>query len=464
MRTIAHPGFPHHRRAPLRPYGARQERGHIRVSYAFAENAFAIGACFVFGSGVLQALGTPGGEMASQAAGTPAWVQGAFLAIYGCALALLAARARQAADAIAAAPLVLILAVFPLLSIGWSASSDETLRRGVALFGTSVFGIYLGSRFTIEALTRILAVTYALIGFASLITAVAVPSIGTHTGAEWPGAWKGLLGHKNGLGATAAIGTILIIYGLPSVRGLTRLMLLAAIPVLLLLLAKAMSTTGVLTFVAMLAMLAWTRIAQIGPWVAGLAAMTGLVFVILLLLPYITGDGLGELWAQFGKSGDISGRLPIWALSWESVNQAPWLGYGYEAFWIPTTNAVKRIHQVLFFLPFYSHNGLLETLLNGGIVLVVLVSLVFLSILVRGLILLFHDRSSFPCSFPVVFTLFFALSNITESSILARNSLNWILFCALAVIVGKRIRLRVRTSHEEPAPAPRYPRPMPRRA
>jgi exopolysaccharide production protein ExoQ len=453
MRTTADGFLPHP--GPF-PYGSQDlvhPRAPMRTTTAVPawEAAFVVGSCFVFGTSILQII-AGGAEAGSsgEIANTPAWVQLSYLAIYGVALALMTLRVGATQVALGAAPLLVFLALYPFISIGWSASSAETLRRGVALFGTMIFGFYLGSRFTITTLVGMLSLTFALIGLTSLATVILLPGIGTHQTAEWLGAWKGLFSHKNGLGGGAALGAIVVLYGVFLSRGILRLVLIASLLVLMLLLARAMSTTGVVTFAVLLLLLVWCRVAQVAPWIGAVAATTGLLLVVLALLPYMSGGGLGELWAQLGKSGDISGRTPLWALAWDSVARSPWFGYGYEAFWIAGTSEMKRIQQLLHFTPFYSHNGILETLLNGGIILLCLVALAFLSLSVRGGIMLFAERSIFAASFPLVFAVYFALSNITESKILTRNDLVWIIFCALSVVVGKRVRIRLRTGRYLP--------------
>jgi O-antigen ligase len=442
------------RRSPLPPrlpvgYGGRPTVARASSSTSDRVSAFEAGfvvvSAFVFGTGTLQILSGQAqgglGESASPVSGTPAWVQLTFLAIYACALMLLVLRVRLTRVAMAAAPLMVLIAVFPFISLLWSVSSDETLRRGVALFGTCLFGLYLGSRFELKDLARLLAVAYALIGLVSLATVFLAPAVGIHVGGPWDGAWRGLFGHKNGMGGTAAFGIVMLIYGLSASRGRVRILLVLGLLAMMILLAKALSTTALIALSVSLVVLTWSRLSQLAPGIGAAAATVGVLVTLLALLLALEA-GEAELWAQFGKSADLSGRMPLWALAWESVGRAPFLGYGYEAFWVVGASDVKRIEQLLHYYPFYSHNSIIETMLSGGAVLLSLVVLAYIGIALRGLTLLVLDRTQFVSSLPLVFTVFFAMINITESTVLQRNDLFWVTFCAMAFMAGRLVRFR----------------------
>ena len=101
------------------------------------------------------------------------------------------------------------------------------------------------------------------------------------------------------------------------------------------------------------------------------------------------------------------------------------------------------IEARLYFTPFYSHNGLLETWLNGGLVLVGLFFLQLCGVLIRAAIIFVRWREVTISSFPFFFSTYFILVNFSESSILGRNSLTWILFVMNVIFLTKWVRMRV---------------------
>lgn len=118
------------------------------------------------------------------------------------------------------------------------------------------------------------------------------------------------------------------------------------------------------------------------------------------------------------------------------------MGYGYQAFWQPGA-PLRLIEARLYFTPHYSHNGLLETWLNGGLVLVSLVFLLLCGVLIRASIIFVRWRHVAISSFPFFFTTYFVLINFSESSILSRNNLGWSLLVMNAVFLTKWVRMRV---------------------
>ena len=88
---------------------------------------------------------------------------------------------------------------------------------------------------------------------------------------------------------------------------------------------------------------------------------------------------------------------------------------------------------MLRFSPFYSHNGLIETLLGIGAIGVFLVAYQVVRSFV-GVFSVLAFRPSAVDVLPVlVFFVSFILLNVTESTILAHDDLIWIIFVALAV-------------------------------
>ncbi len=74
---------------------------------------------------------------------------------------------------------ILILVGLALISCLWAENFSTTLNRSIALFGTTLFGIYLGSRYPLERQLQLLGWAFGLMILLSMIFAVALPSIGT---------------------------------------------------------------------------------------------------------------------------------------------------------------------------------------------------------------------------------------------------------------------------------------------
>src|SRR5690348_5757043 len=99
------------------------------------------------------------------------------------------------------------MAGLALLSALWSDNPVLTLRRGVALVGTTTLAFYVVARFPLRDFLRMLAGAFGAVAVFSLIVIVIAPGIGLEQH-EYAGAWRGILGNKNALGQTMAFGIV----------------------------------------------------------------------------------------------------------------------------------------------------------------------------------------------------------------------------------------------------------------
>jgi O-antigen ligase len=343
---------------------------------------------------------------------------------------------------VTAAPVLVLVLALPALSMLWSVDPGETMERSVALLGTSLFGAYLGWRFTLGRIIFLLAIAMSIAVSLSMAVIILDPSIGVKGSGQGAGAWLGTSLHKNALGATAALSCLLIGYAITDSRGWRRLAFCLALLISLALLIGSRSISSLLATAAIGALAFWARRLQRSP--KELSVLTLIVAIALVASAIqLVGAGLIEsTLAFFGKNSNLSSRVPLWSLLWFYIEKRFWLGFGYEGFWQPGAPAMRDIEAQLYFTPFYAHNGLLETWLNGGAVLVVLVLLLLCITVARSLVLYIRWRDLAISSFPLFYSVYFLMSNFAESSVLARNSLSWAVLVAVAVFVAKWVRLR----------------------
>ena len=149
-----------------------------------------------------------------------------------------------------------------------------------------------------------------------------------------------------------------------------------------------------------------------------------------------------------GKDSSVSGRSEIWHFSWTFIQDRFWFGYGYGAFWEVDMPWLDLIEARMFFTPHYSHNALLEVWLDGGIVLVAILSTILFAALLKSGILASKDRYEFVSTFPLVYLITYIIRNITESIVLVKNSLLWVLFIAIVITLSREVILRIRVRTE----------------
>jgi hypothetical protein len=98
-----------------------------------------------------------------------------------------------------AIPAMLILAV---ISARWSASPQITLQMCIEVGLCTLFGCYLGSRYTTQRLMELLMFMGVVSGLLSILFALELPNYGIFQG-YGGGAWQGICDHKNTLGISS---------------------------------------------------------------------------------------------------------------------------------------------------------------------------------------------------------------------------------------------------------------------
>jgi exopolysaccharide production protein ExoQ len=352
--------------------------------------------------------------------------------VYLAAGALIFVRLPRVVRALPALGALGVLIVLALVSITWSAAPSVTLRRSMALLGTTIVGVYLGTRYSRDELLRILFWALAVVSALSLVTgALGVASVGGPGGS-----WQGAFGSKNALGhAMATAATVAALYcmapGSQRYWGIVVFLLASALLVL------SGSKGALVVLFAGLLVLPLSRMWRLRP---GLMANA--------LLVSVAGIGVAATWLAgnsdtvlnlLGRDATLTGRTPLWALILEAVKQRPWLGYGYGGFWLqwspPSGPIWRESFQTGGWLPPNGHNGFIDLLADLGIVGLgaFLVSLV--SNLARSLQLVREGRSAVDL-FPLLFLYLLVLSNVTESVLVLHNSLLWMLYVTLSMQLG----------------------------
>lgn len=315
----------------------------------------------------------------------------------------------------------------------WSIDPSTTVRRTLAVAMTTVFGLYLAARWQGRDLVQLISLAFAVLTLGSYFVCICVPSLGVHNDIN-AGDWKGLWYEKNQMAAIMTLGFIascasayiaperrkywiglaVLIFGLVLMsKSKTSLLccLVAAVayPVLL-----ALQRGGVLSIVFV-----WLA--------ASMALLCGSVF-------YAAPEIVFKL---LGKDPTLTGRTEIWASLMRLSDKHPWLGYGYKAFWTPTSVPAAVVRKETNWDVPSAHNGWLDLLIQLGWTGVLLFGAVLGVGYFCALFRFARVRDGF---FSVLILLLFTFLILSESFILSQNSLIWALFvCAFARLTASRV-------------------------
>ncbi|MEO1341438.1 MAG: O-antigen ligase [Cyanobacteria bacterium J06635_13] len=324
----------------------------------------------------------------------------------------------------------------------WSINPSQTFRFSIYAVGTTGFGLYLATRYSLEEQMRLLGWTYGILLVLSLLFAVAIPKYGIMTGVH-EGALRGVFTHKNQFGAFMAPGGVIFL--LNALRG-ERFTWLYWILLALNCGAMVMSQslTALATFGVMLILCIIYRMFR---WryevmIFATLAVTIIGFIGLIVVSgYISSD---SILASFGRDTTLSGRTYIWQYVWDKIQLKPWLGYGMTAFWNGLEGPSGYIQYAMRIAVIYAHNGFLDLWLSIGIVGLGVFLISFFNTTARSLALL--RKTNTPEGFwPLLFLTYILLSNLTEGTISNLNSSFWAIYVAISysLVIAKRNKYAV---------------------
>ncbi len=431
------------RRAATYDQPAQTRGPTVADAAAWGEHAFVVLALLLFSGALLPTL-----FASAERPESSAFLRMLWLPVYAGALIGLAARPLRFLSAGFQAWLLVIPVAIALASVMWAIDPGIALRRAIALAMTTAFGMYLAVRYDWRGLVQILAVTFAILAVGNALISVGLPSLGVHQDVN-AGAWKGMWFEKNTLGAEMARGALIFACAAlyrPQQKWLWGGLLVLAVALVILSQSKTSLLALMLGFGTMLAI----GTLRTGPATAlmfGYAGVLGAAsFLSFVLIAPEVFFGL------MGKDVTLTGRTQIWTILLEFLQERFWLGYGYQTFWEDPLGPAFYVREATQWNVPTAHNGWLEVALSIGVVGAAVCALGLLATLVLAFIRIPRGKDVYLC---LPWLMLFLLFSISESSILERNSLTWVIFIALAtkLMVGAKDALEA-----PPAPGMRSPR------
>jgi exopolysaccharide production protein ExoQ len=320
--------------------------------------------------------------------------------------------------AAARAPFLILLCLLAMASTLWSIDPDMTLRRSIAVLMTTLLGVYLAARFDWLTALRLLGAVWLALMTASLIAGIVAPGFAVMTETH-PGAWSGGWWEKNELGGHAARSSFLFAFlawrDAPRRRVWIPGLIIALALVVLSTSATALlgALVGVGVIVAAWWMVKGKRLALAFLW-AG-AVVGGGAGLLLAVAPEV-------LLALIGREPSLTGRTDIWAELVAAISQKPALGHGYLAFWGPESEPRYWLRKAVSWDAPSGHNGWLDLAVGLGLVGAALFAADVLCNIWRSLSLAMRSPSGV---FAIGFLAQFLLFAMSESIVLAQNSILW---------------------------------------
>ncbi|MBD1919983.1 O-antigen ligase family protein [Microcoleus sp. FACHB-831] len=399
----------------------------------FFEQPFTALSLVLYSGGPLTVILTGGaseGEEGAAEEGDFALIQLIFLLIYAVTFFLLVARWKKVVYLLSKDKFIWLLVAFAVVSISWSFAPQMTIRRTIALVGTTLFGLYLATRYTMKEQLKMFGWTFCIIVVLSLIYAVVLRKYGIMGGIH-TGAVRGIYTHKNILGKVMVL-SIIVFLLLATEAKKNRWLLWLGFSLSLVLIILAKSTTSIANLVIILTALQVYRTLRwryelLFPAIFAIAT-AGTSFYLWFVA------NADALLGSVGKNTTLTGRTELWPAVLDMIWKQPWLGYGYKGFWVGWEGESAYVWYTTMWTPPNSHNGLLDLWLDLGILGVVIFLIGFWTTLVKSMAWVRLTRTS-EGLWPLLYMTYMVQANMAESSLMIQNDIFWVLYVAVALSV-----------------------------
>ncbi len=407
----------------------------MRKIFGFAERAFTVISLLLYSGGPLTVIlsnGANEGDIETGAAEIDSSLILIFFFInYLVTCGLLVLRWKKFLSVLKKDKLLLVLIGLAVVSVFWSYMPGKTINRSIAIFGTTLFGIYLASRYTMKQQLELYAWMFGMAVVLSFVFAIALPKFGVMGGVH-EGKWRGIYNHKSVLGKVMV--PSIIVFSLLAIDAKKQQVIYWFGSLLsLILLLRSTATSSLLNTVTLLAAsIAFPVFRWNYNWmIPGIIFITTLGSSLYVLLTMNIEILLGSL----GKDTTLTGRADMWPFIFEMIFKNVWLGYGYGAFWSGPDTPSFYIWQATGWTPPNSHNGLLDLWLHLGLLGVSIFAVEFLlQTLPKALVWVRLSQTAVGL-WPLLYMSYMVLANLSESTLMVQNDIFWVIYVALAFSV-----------------------------
>ena len=270
--------------------------------------------------------------------------------------------------------------------------------------------------------------------------------------------YAGYFADKNSMGQMATITLLLAFHEMfyPSRRRALGIMIVV-IATLLLFLSNSKTSLG---------------LALCAPFLAGLALIIGrrmrissatVLLSILFcyaLLSSVSGFNMNRVSYMLYNNPDFSGRIYIWDFVQREIARRPFLGWGYQSFWLVGPDGPSIVDGSgsgwVALMP-HAHNGYLDVRLETGLVgFALFVSFIITTLYAIGRV---ADRNPVRAWIVLSLALFVIFANFLETVWMRGSSFLWVVFVIVAAEAGRYSRpfLPTRAAYGSRTPRPGSP-------
>lgn len=319
---------------------------------------------------------------------------------------------------------VSIVAMAPL-SYLWSAMPDETFSGSIGLIGSTLFGFYVATRFSLKEQIKLIGWAFGIALIASFVFIIALPKYGIMA-AIHAGSLRGVWTHKNVMGKYMVLSNCIFLMLVQMPRDRRNIYLWLGLISSLILTVGSNSTNALVNSVLVIIIILFLG-QSLKLENKKLTAVATFLSLFLWGTIVCFADISAMLLEAVGKDPTLTGRTDIWLAVAKKILERPWLGYGFNGFWNGIRGESADVIRALRWNVPNSHNGYLDFILQIGFIGFAMFIIVYWMTLLKGYLLV---RKEFKIEYlwPIVFLIYVFQINLAEPSLLSQNDFFWIIF------------------------------------
>ncbi|MBD2690454.1 O-antigen ligase family protein [Anabaena catenula] len=399
----------------------------MKISLKDFEYGFTVFALMIYLGGIVLLVLSGGANESDVAVNySTAPLQIIYLFIYFITILLIASRWKKNIFVFRKNRFIWLLLIVAVISVFWSFSPGDTKKETFKLICSSLFGVYLATRYTLKQQVQILGVTFGLAVILSFLFAVGLPKYGIMGGVH-AGKWRGIFMHKNGLGSNMVLSCIVFLNLAMSAKKKAWIYWCGCgLSILLILLAA--STASLVNLVILIAIFFILRALWL-PYQLMIPTITGIFSAGLTFLFWFK-ENQDLIFGALGKDSNLSGRGDLWSLVYDMIWKEPWLGYGYGGFWQGWNGESAYIWFAEPWTPTHPHSGFLALWLDLGLLGLSIFWIAFVISSIRSLLIVRLYRTE-EYLFPAIMMTYIILVNLAETSLFDGNK-TWIMYISFS--------------------------------
>lgn len=330
--------------------------------------------------------------------------------------------------------LIFSLTIIVVFSFLWSELSTVTLQHATDVLMMTLFSLYFATRFNLKEQVQLIACNFLIAGIISTIVSIGFPGVGIDHEFH-AGAWHGIYSQKNSLGATMLLSSFTF-FALPKENSILYKWFGFSFSLLLVILSTS-RTSFVLSFLLISIMMFYKNFRWRGK-ISVIFINIGILIlgcVSVFVLSYWV-----EIVTSLGRDPTFTGRIPLWSAAIPRLIERPFLGYGLGSFWEPGSRYAIKVGQAMGiggWVPPNAHNGFVDLGIDVGLIGLSIFLISYFKTFATALKRAYATKNS-EALWPLGFLILLAMNNITESYLLSRYSLYWILFNTVVFTMNRK--------------------------